>query len=215
MGSAKHATGECRPCAWYWKPNSCANGCANGKDCLHCHLCPETEIKRRKKAKLDSTRIHTVGEEAEVSSDEAPSRAQSSSPKPRALNRSGNRGKSSTPPPPPCANLQEAAAHASTNGDDEDEKGVHSLPHEDLPSSGSALHALGKCKPCAWHWKPGGCTNGKECCHCHLCPAGELKGRRKVKETAMRAGALKPAKETRPSPANSRTMHVLKIFPLL
>lgn len=45
-------------------------------------------------------------------------------------------------------------------------------------SLGSTLHQFGTCKPCAWFWKPSGCTNGAQCRHCHLCPFGEL-GRRK------------------------------------
>ncbi|CAJ1422409.1 unnamed protein product, partial [Effrenium voratum] len=45
-GSAKHSAGECRPCAWFWK-----KGCLNGELCQHCHLCPEGEIRRKKKAK--------------------------------------------------------------------------------------------------------------------------------------------------------------------
>jgi len=185
VGSEKHATRECRPCAWYWRPNSCSNG----KDCLHCHLCDKDEIKRRKKVKVESMRSGPKAEDEVSSNDDAPQPAVSSSPK--------SRGKSSTPPPPPCIKLQEDMA-------DSEEIDQANL------SSGSTLHALGKCKPCAWHWKPGGCTNGAECCHCHLCPPGEMKGRRKAKETAMRAGALLPANAT-----PTRPMHVLKIFKLL
>jgi len=47
LGSELHATGQCRPCAWFWKPQ----GCANGVDCRHCHSCPQDEIKTRKKVK--------------------------------------------------------------------------------------------------------------------------------------------------------------------
>merc|ERR1712232_903002 len=47
LGAMKHASGECKPCAWFWKPN----GCQNGKECLHCHACPEGELKNRKTAK--------------------------------------------------------------------------------------------------------------------------------------------------------------------
>jgi len=45
-----HEAGECKPCAFYWKPGSCRNG----EECYHCHLCPEGEIRRRKKAKVDA-----------------------------------------------------------------------------------------------------------------------------------------------------------------
>merc|ERR1712060_1007178 len=54
------------------------------------------------------------------------------------------------------------------------------------PSKGSALHLSGQCKPCAWFWKPQGCQNGKHCEHCHLCPEGELKERKKAKRAARR-----------------------------
>lgn len=49
VGSAAHG-GECRPCAWFWRPQ----GCTNGADCRHCHLCPEGEVKARRKSKLAS-----------------------------------------------------------------------------------------------------------------------------------------------------------------
>eukprot|EP00971_Amphidinium_carterae_P128467 2544780-Amphidinium_carterae.1 len=37
IGSEKHGTGSCKPCAWYYKS---AQGCQNGEECMHCHLCP-------------------------------------------------------------------------------------------------------------------------------------------------------------------------------
>ncbi|CAK9073315.1 unnamed protein product [Durusdinium trenchii] len=69
---------------------------------------------------------------------------------------------------------------------------VTSLPKvaPSLPSKGSALHADGRCSPCAWFWKPQGCHHGEECGRCHLCPASEIKVRRKAKamaKDAMRA----------------------------
>jgi hypothetical protein len=61
-----------------------------------------------------------------------------------------------------------------------------------LPSMGSALHGTGKCSPCAWFWKPRGCASGTACDYCHLCPAGELKSRRKAKVELIRRGILEP-----------------------
>mmetsp|Transcript_3499 Transcript_3499/g.10208 ORF Transcript_3499/g.10208 Transcript_3499/m.10208 type:complete len:263 (-) Transcript_3499:94-882(-) len=55
-------------------------------------------------------------------------------------------------------------------------------------SVGSELHGTGECRPCAWFWRPQGCMNSAECRHCHLCPAGEMKARRKQKAQASRAG---------------------------
>eukprot|EP00928_Gymnodinium_smaydae_P082659 TRINITY_DN65978_c0_g1_i1.p1 TRINITY_DN65978_c0_g1~~TRINITY_DN65978_c0_g1_i1.p1 ORF type:complete len:242 (+),score=42.72 TRINITY_DN65978_c0_g1_i1:114-839(+) len=48
LGSTLHGTGQCSPCAWYWKPKSCLNG----RECAFCHLCDDGELKARKKAKL-------------------------------------------------------------------------------------------------------------------------------------------------------------------
>jgi hypothetical protein len=57
-------------------------------------------------------------------------------------------------------------------------------------SKGSALHGTGQCRPCAWYWKQGGCQNGAECFHCHMCPEGELKNRKKAKHAAMFHGSM-------------------------
>merc|ERR1712039_475447 len=51
-GSAPHGTGRCNPCAWFYK----VKGCQNGFQCTYCHLCPDGELKRRKKAKVDALR---------------------------------------------------------------------------------------------------------------------------------------------------------------
>jgi hypothetical protein len=59
-GAILHPTGLCRPCAWYWKPQ----GCNLGYKCCHCHMCPKTEIKARKKTKKLQIR---APEEAEAS----------------------------------------------------------------------------------------------------------------------------------------------------
>lgn len=47
-GSMMHGTGTCSPCAWFWKPKTCLNA----TDCPFCHLCPEGELKSRRKTKL-------------------------------------------------------------------------------------------------------------------------------------------------------------------
>jgi hypothetical protein len=80
---------------------------------------------------------------------------------------------------------------------DDDGVGLTLLSLADMPegraSRGSTLHGTGKCRPCAWFWKPKKCQNETECVYCHLCPEGELKSRKKAKVQAMRAGALMPA----------------------
>lgn len=52
-GSAYHEQGQCRPCAWMWKPR----GCQNADACEYCHLCPEGELKHRKKLKIAAIRM--------------------------------------------------------------------------------------------------------------------------------------------------------------
>jgi hypothetical protein len=47
VGSAQHKFGECKPCAFFWKPE----GCGNGVNCPFCHLCGPDEKKRRQKEK--------------------------------------------------------------------------------------------------------------------------------------------------------------------
>jgi len=42
IGSGSHATGECRPCAFFH-----SNRCLTGRTCLFCHLCDASEKKRR------------------------------------------------------------------------------------------------------------------------------------------------------------------------
>lgn len=50
VGAALHDIGQCKPCAWFWKPSSCSRG----EECGHCHLCPEGEIYRRRKSRRAS-----------------------------------------------------------------------------------------------------------------------------------------------------------------
>lgn len=60
-------------------------------------------------------------------------------------------------------------------------------PPPGAPSHGSTLHALGRCRPCNWFWKPSGCHFATECSCCHLCPAGEHKLRRRAKRALIRS----------------------------
>lgn len=53
LGSQLHGTGKCSPCAWFWKQK----GCQNARNCHYCHLCPEGELKSRKKAKVTAIRM--------------------------------------------------------------------------------------------------------------------------------------------------------------
>lgn len=150
-GSSLHGTGSCRPCAWFWK----TQGCANGSDCRHCHLCAEGEIKARRKSKASTQRVQeTEYESPKAKADQQPARITLSITEQLFF----------APNLPVQLDLASSLAP---------------------PPAGSA-HALGHCRPCAWLWKPQGCLNGEECGHCHLCPAGELKSRRRAKEPAQR-----------------------------
>lgn len=64
LGSEHHGKidekGEalCQPCAWFHK----GAGCQNGLACRRCHLCPEGELKLRKKQKVQRLRNTEAGE---------------------------------------------------------------------------------------------------------------------------------------------------------
>lgn len=64
-GSMHHASGECQPCAWFWKPQGCLNGWA----CLRCHLCPPGEVKKRKKAQLKLVKLGRTGKALSLDDD--------------------------------------------------------------------------------------------------------------------------------------------------
>lgn len=62
------------------------------------------------------------------------------------------------------------------------------------PSQGSFLHSMGNCRPCPWFYKPSGCRDGQGCKYCHVCPDGELKFRKKIKQAARRLGLMMPTR---------------------
>jgi hypothetical protein len=64
-------------------------------------------------------------------------------------------------------------------------------------SHGALLHDSGMCKPCGFFWKSHGCEFGKECLHCHLCPKGELKSRRRKYQRKQRSAKAAERRETR------------------
>lgn len=49
----QHSSGQCRPCAWFWREQ----GCRNGSACTYCHVCPEGELKARKKNKIAAMKM--------------------------------------------------------------------------------------------------------------------------------------------------------------
>lgn len=59
-GGLLHASGHCKPCAWFWRPQ----GCNNGAECGHCHFCTAAELKVRKKAKKHTQKHRAPGSES-------------------------------------------------------------------------------------------------------------------------------------------------------
>lgn len=124
------------------------------------------------------------------------------------------------------AGLDESGGEAANYDDEQDAEddfaiALAMVDHANLPSKGSAMHGTGKCRPCAWFWKPSKCQNEKDCVYCHLCPEGELKARKKSKVAALRMGALMPAASSRlgggfaPCPGMAPPARVLKLSPVI
>jgi hypothetical protein len=172
VGSAMHASGKCRPCGWFWKEG----GCGNGADCLHCHTCPADALIQRKKEKLmrmrDQKREMKAQASREMMLQEGRSAAQMEVGHPEAA--------SPQPEPEPFA-----AADAAVPLPPQPPPGL-----SEFQSLGSALHASGTCKPCAWFWKPQGCANGSECLRCHACPPGEVLRRKRDKGAKLKHAVI-------------------------
>lgn len=202
-GSAEHASGGCNPCAWVWK----AGGCQSGHLCSYCHLCPEGELKSRKKSKLlmlrlgldtpkaascESIRVadtlaapgFSFGDFSRGEASEAETTTASGSER-------GVQSPSPTdslPSPPGCLLPLAQLAQAVPNV-------WSALPlaqRVGIPSEGSALHDSGVCRPCAWYWKPSGCQKEFQCRFCHLCPDGEVKKQKKKKVASLRIESMTP-----------------------
>lgn len=209
VGSKLHSSGECRPCAWFWKPQ----GCHHGQSCNRCHLCPIGEIKARKKQKLGSlqatedaaaSRPAEVGLQNMVAGDvyqlgglaQVPKSLSDATPQLCVATASLRVPPPSYAPPPAPPTLPPklpaGMCEVSLPLDPPFATSTVMSPaptEVPLLSKGSSLHASGMCSPCAWFWKPQGCQNGKNCSRCHLCPPGEVKTRKKAKITALRVNA--------------------------
>lgn len=188
-GSVLHLRGACRPCAWFWKQG----GCQNGRDCQHCHLCPQGEVKLRKKVKQTLIQLNRSGHPLQFAEEQA------------ARNSSfGFQMESTSDSLAACT----TSDHDTTIGTmSENEMNTVSEDDEEAPARvaalapwplcavpmdvaeghpGSALHTAGKCQPCGWFWKSGGCQRGQCCTFCHLCPEDEIKARKKSKHALLR-----------------------------
>jgi len=218
-GSALHSTGSCEPCAWFWKPQ----GCKNGSLCCRCHLCPEGEVKKRRKQKLAMMRLATDDTQSGGAGPSQASQVGFISTDVECVHvvdalKAALPPPPYTPPPPPPGLLPPPPTHVAVPpppapaAEEQQLKplmpqlfsgtvaltataGLPAPPgltaplglSEPVPSFGSAMHRLGQCQPCAWFWKPQGCSNGAECRRCHLCPAGEVKRRKQMKVAILRA----------------------------
>lgn len=58
-------------------------------------------------------------------------------------------------------------------------------------SAGAVNHGTGRCKPCAWTWKPRGCYLGQECPQCHMCNVDDYKQYRKDRLAGLKANRKK------------------------
>mmetsp|Transcript_42154 Transcript_42154/g.106100 ORF Transcript_42154/g.106100 Transcript_42154/m.106100 type:complete len:417 (+) Transcript_42154:61-1311(+) len=197
-GSVFHARGTCRPCAWFWKPQSCLNG----QDCEHCHLCPEGELKSRKKLKQRSRRCSSSGRFFEQDPLHEPGCALEEAlalQSPHCSDHESTAEASSENDFTPST-LQESEEERSEHPEEPCQQSVISdIPcslSSSSPTPGSALHGSGDCKPCAWFHKASGCQRGEACTYCHLCPEGELKSRKKAKHAKMRSDKTEAAPMT-------------------
>eukprot|EP00443_Scrippsiella_acuminata_P056519 CAMPEP_0115405602 /NCGR_PEP_ID=MMETSP0271-20121206/18012_1 /TAXON_ID=71861 /ORGANISM="Scrippsiella trochoidea, Strain CCMP3099" /LENGTH=486 /DNA_ID=CAMNT_0002829601 /DNA_START=21 /DNA_END=1477 /DNA_ORIENTATION=- len=206
VGSALHGTGACKPCVWFHKPVGCANGWA----CRHCHSCPEGANRERRKTKFAQLKKQLSLEKA-LSIEQSLWAVQQhqeamlfASMQVQAMWRAATAELQSDPKPearsPMSVPLLATVADSPLDSPLLDSPPFDGLPLEGfslevpplegLPSKGSALHAVGKCRPCAWLWKATGCQNGQACEHCHACPPGELKERKRLKAAKReKAGA--------------------------
>lgn len=200
-GSALHSTNSCEPCKEFWMPQGCAKGAA----CERCHLCSKGKRLRFAACCPDGARMcaDSAGDKQPISK---PILKRSS-----VLDVHANLSEDDSthillppgfkPPPglPPPLSTHAPQPQAPP-GLPAPNTRMCSPCCDPFPSIGSALHGSGMCKPCGWFWKESGCENGEGCLHCHLCPPGEKKARKKGKSqlTAPRWQPGFPATSTFP-----------------
>eukprot|EP00931_Biecheleriopsis_adriatica_P095338 TRINITY_DN68950_c0_g1_i1.p1 TRINITY_DN68950_c0_g1~~TRINITY_DN68950_c0_g1_i1.p1 ORF type:complete len:353 (+),score=74.33 TRINITY_DN68950_c0_g1_i1:95-1060(+) len=100
---------------------------------------------------------------------------------------------------PPAEGAKSEDMLALENAGDDSELSRCPLDRRDQQeaSIGSLTHGIGECRPCAWFWKPGGCNNGLECQHCHLCEPGELQRKKKEKKKERTKASADPTSDDR------------------
>lgn len=183
-GSVLHVEGSCRPCAWFWKPS----GCKNGQNCGHCHLCPSSEIKSRKRAKQTILRLGLATPKDAESYDPRAAMAMATAEIEVTQHSRASPGKSQGSDQETAYTTSDTEVAGSSEPSSDSEKSssrVYFPPGLEL----SQTHS---CRPCAWFWKPVGCKVGSSCNYCHVCPQEELKTRKKCKAEAIRLGLVTP-----------------------
>jgi len=71
------------------------------------------------------------------------------------------------------------------------------LRSDQEPSNGSLLHdGRGSSRPCAWNWKPSGCSKGKSCEFCHTCDADQIKRKKKQRIAQLKAEKKRLTEQT-------------------
>lgn len=206
-GSLAHMRGDCSPCAFFWKPR----GCQNGPQCHYCHLCPEGEVKNRKKMKQARMRLGLVTPVTSTAVPTSPTQdvdvfgfncvqekftCSSNITSDSETTHYSDSDQDSTGP----SSEQELVFNSEQDELSQSAKplmtpsntSVVQPPGLESPSfgmlnPGSTLHDCGACTPCAWFWKTSGCQNNVDCRFCHICPDGELKARKKSKRDLMRS----------------------------
>jgi hypothetical protein len=64
-------------------------------------------------------------------------------------------------------------------------------------SSGSDMHASGRCKPCTHFHQPEGCAHGDACRFCHSCPPGEKQRRKRDRRREVKQNQSKKSMSVR------------------
>merc|ERR1711988_721464 len=109
------------------------------------------------------------------------------------------------PPPPPTKSAEESngvpvAECASEGHELSVEDDIELAPGSaELPSTGSAGHNAGTCRPCIFvHTNR--CESGINCTFCHLCEKGERKRRKKAGKLAVDRMAMQTSPVAQSSP---------------
>lgn len=201
VGSALHATGQCCPCAWFYK----AQGCQNGANCTRCHLCPPGEVKARKKAAKDaSSRREQARKEMEEpiyvnvnrfgmgvpSMGGRSPYATEGVPQKNTFIHYSDPGPPSGPPvysAPSVLSRQEPQRPESVAASNDAGSAMGESPGS-APEDPKTAHLRGQCKPCSYFWyKEDGCRNKDDCAFCHICEKGESKKRKKERIRTLKA----------------------------